>query len=274
MRFAALIGLALSAVALGQNTIDVNSELDAIKRDVADASFGSAMGRGTRLTQFAAEAARSAGPSGEYVSPLKFTAGTGDVSYISAMVEHTRLAFQANDVQRFLHYSADLGAALGQEYTHQNEVGVSNGQLTGIPRYSALPKLAKTAVDRGDLARAYAFANELIDSAAKNPKWPQGNAIHDGNMVLGRLALRAGDVAGAKKFLLAAGLSEGSPVLGSFGPNMTLARELLAAGERDAVLEYFSECAHFWKMGTEKLPMWTAAVKNGKIPDFGANLVY
>jgi hypothetical protein len=93
-------------------------------------------------------------------------------------------------------------------------------------------------------------------------------------MVLGRLALRAGDVTGAKKFLLAAGMSEGSPVLGSFGPNMMLARELLAAGEPEAVLEYFSECAHFWNMGSEKLTMWTAAVKNGKVPEFGANLVY
>ena len=78
----------------------------------------------------------------------------------------------------------------------------------------------------------------------------------------------------AKKRLLASDDSKGSPQMNSFGPNMQLAKALLEKGERDAVLEYFQRCGRFWKMGQDQLAAWTAAVKKGEIPDFGANLNY
>ena len=66
-----------------------------------------------------------------------------------------------------------------------------------------------------------------------------------------------------------------TPALDSFGPNMTLAKELLQEGERDVVLEFFELCSEFWKTGREgRLTEWSNAVKEGKIPDFGANLYY
>jgi|HubBroStandDraft_6_1064221.scaffolds.fasta_scaffold1930236_1 hypothetical protein len=43
---------------------------------------------------------------------------------------------------------------------------------------------------------------------------------------------------------------------------------------RDAVLEYFSACRSFWKMGGAKLDEWSAIVRQGAIPNFGANLAY
>jgi hypothetical protein len=55
---------------------------------------------------------------------------------------------------------------------------------------------------------------------------------------------------------------------------MTLAKELLKKGERTAVLEYFGLCSDFWKMGNQKLREWSALVKDGITPDFGANLLY
>jgi len=55
---------------------------------------------------------------------------------------------------------------------------------------------------------------------------------------------------------------------------MSLAKGLLESGERDAVLEYFEECRTFWKMGVGKLDEWSARVRKGEIPDFGANLRY
>ena len=60
----------------------------------------------------------------------------------------------------------------------------------------------------------------------------------------------------------------------SFGPNMSLAQDLLTKGERDVVLEYFELCRHFWKMENGRLTKWGQEVKAGRIPDFGANLVY
>jgi hypothetical protein len=74
--------------------------------------------------------------------------------------------------------------------------------------------------------------------------------------------------------LIAAGKSPGSPVMDSFGPNMTLAKDLLEKGERDTVLEYFMLCHKFWKMDHGKLDKWMQEVMDGKNPDFGANLFY
>lgn len=80
------------------------------------------------------------------------------------------------------------------------------------------------------------------------------------------------DVALARHHLVEAGRVEGSAPLGSFGPNMSLAAELLERGEKDVVLEYFELCSKFWP--SEKLADWAAMVKGGRMPDFGGNLVY
>ena len=84
----------------------------------------------------------------------------------------------------------------------------------------------------------------------------------------------SGDVEQAKRRLVAAAKVSGSPQLDSFGPNMSLALELLEQGERDVVLEYFKRCGSFWKMGTDRLQEWTSQVQQGVIPDFGPNLRY
>ena len=78
----------------------------------------------------------------------------------------------------------------------------------------------------------------------------------------------------AKTRLLAAGNTPGSPALGSFGPNMTLAKELLEIHQADTVLQYFDECAQFWKGHQDTLDGWRATVRRGEIPDFGSNLIY
>src|SRR5437762_13634578 len=88
-------------------------------------------------------------------------------------------------------------------------------------RWCALGEAAKASLDRGHDADAKSFAEEMERLTPKYPKdWNYGNAIHDSNIVLGRLALKAGDVEAAKKRLLAAGHSSGSPQLDSFGPDM------------------------------------------------------
>jgi hypothetical protein len=55
---------------------------------------------------------------------------------------------------------------------------------------------------------------------------------------------------------------------------MSLAKDLLEKGERNVVLEHFELCRKFWKMDRGRLDQWSQDVKAGKIPDFGANLVY
>ena len=130
-----------------------------------------------------------------------------------------------------------------------------------------LTRLAVDAFEAGDTVKAQKYAQDLA-------RHDNADALHHGNLILGRLALRNGNMTEAKERLLAAGKNSGSPVLGSFGPNMVLARDLLLKGEQEVVLQYFDECEKFWKTGGNKLNDWRQAVRQGRIPDFEGNLVY
>jgi tetratricopeptide (TPR) repeat protein len=145
-------------------------------------------------------------------------------------------------------------------------------------RLRPLKDLARAAYDAGECDAAEAYANEALALSADEILPPflrnDGEVTHHCHLVLGRLALRRGDVALAGRHLLEAGKTKGSPALMSFGPNMLLAQELLEVGERDAVLEYFELCGKFWKSGKDQLEIWTREVREGRTPFFDANLRY
>ena len=156
---------------------------------------------------------------------------------------------------------------------------VASGDLSAatdeLERFYALGSAARKAFKAGDLKKAEELAQELEKLTPKHPKdWNYGNAVQDSNQVLGRIALRNGDVAEAKKRLLASANSKGSPQMNSFGPNMILAKELLEKGEKETVIEYFDLCAKFWTMGQDQLKDWRASAQQGNIPAFGASLLY
>lgn len=94
------------------------------------------------------------------------------------------------------------------------------------------------------------------------------------HLAFGHVALRAGDRAAARVHLLAAGDTPGSPQLDSFGPVMSLAREMLLAGEREAVLDYIERTRRFWKADFGATAIWESAIRLGQTPGFGANAVY
>jgi len=142
-------------------------------------------------------------------------------------------------------------------------------------KFYKLADLVKVAFEADEIEKAETYANRLLAQAAQYKNdWNYGNAIHHGNVVLGRIALKSGNVEKAKEYLIKAGKTPGSPQLNSFGPNMALAKELLEKNEREVVIQYFQLCANFWEMGHASLKDWTALVKEGQIPDFGANLAY
>ena len=152
------------------------------------------------------------------------------------------------------------------------------GRLTGR-KYATLLGLrsaAERALRRGKLDEASRLARELLDLAELfRHDFHYGNAVHHGHRLLGEVALRCGDLATARAELLESGRTPGSPQLNSFGPNMTLAKGLLEAGERDVVVQYFELCSAFWKYDLQgSLPAWSAEVREGRIPEFGANLLY
>jgi hypothetical protein len=142
-------------------------------------------------------------------------------------------------------------------------------------KFYLLSKVAATAADAGETKKAKAYARELLERApSMRENWDYGNAIHVGNLVPGRIALAAGDVAEAKRLLLAAGDTPGSPQLNSFGPNMLLAKELLEKGEREAVVQYLDAVGKFWASKMGRVDAWKAAAAKGEMPDFGPNLNY
>jgi hypothetical protein len=143
-----------------------------------------------------------------------------------------------------------------------------------ITRGPLLARMARTALAAGDLKKAERYANEALAESKHGVFWWTGDAVHQGNIVLGRLALHNGDVAEARRYLLLAGQTPGSTSLTSQGPNMALARDLLEHGESAAVLQYLEECGSFWSGSRGKLAEWMALVRAGLKPDFGANVTY
>ena len=146
-------------------------------------------------------------------------------------------------------------------------------ELSGESRKTLiLEELAKTAYEANQHEKARQFAESMLQRAGEGRI--DGNLVHHGNLVLGRIALAEGNVKAAKFRLVAAGNTPSESNLSTFGPNMTLAKELLEKSEREVVLKYFRLCSRFWDMNDGRLEEWAALVEEGKIPDFGANLVY
>lgn len=140
-------------------------------------------------------------------------------------------------------------------------------------RYYLLVDLAKAAFTAGELEKARKYASELLDRAVEQrPIGNYGNAVHHGNLILGRVALAEGKVEEAETYLLRAGKTPGSPTLNSFGPKMQLALELLQQGRKKAVIEYLKLCGKFWKR--YEIDDWIAEIEKDLIPGFGGNLRY
>ena len=137
-------------------------------------------------------------------------------------------------------------------------------------RLSLLNYAARAAYEAGEYDKARTYAGQLLAAAAENED--DADALHQSNIMLGRIALREDAIESAKSHLLQAGEVSDSPVLGSFGPNMQLAQALLEKGEQETVLLYLQRCGQFWKR--DELNVWRAEIQRGETPDFGANLSY
>jgi len=171
--------------------------------------------------------------------------------------------------------AADRGSgAIDQELSEKELEQLEKAyELSGESgRDSLLVDLAKAAFAADRLDKARHYAELMLQNTEAG--WNYGNRVHHGNLVLGRIALREGNIEEAKSRLIAAGKSPGSPQLNSFGPNMLLAKALLEIGEREIVIEYFELCSKFWEMHRGRLDEWGTLAVAGKIPDFRGNLRY
>ena len=98
-------------------------------------------------------------------------------------------------------------------------------------KFYALDDAAKESFVAGNIEAARNYAKDFLALAPKYRRdWNYGNAIQDGNLVLGRIALKEGRTEEAKQYLIETGKSPGSPQMNSFGPNVSLAKDLLEKG--------------------------------------------
>ena len=182
-----------------------------------------------------------------------------------------------SELSRLFEWSANLSDAERAAEEHMGKIygGDVASATNETERFQALCAAIDKAKNSSDLHPARELAEELERMAPNfKGKSGYGNAVQDFNQVLGRIALAEGNIDEAKRRLIASADSNGSPTMNSFGPNMTLAKELLLKGESEVVLQYFDLCRRFWKRHTDTLDRWTEDVKHGRLPEFGANLVY
>ena len=143
-------------------------------------------------------------------------------------------------------------------------------------KFYLISNLAPAALAANQVDKARTYAEQLMTMGQSMQNTPGfgptflSDGTHIGNMVLGQIAFLNGDISRAKEYLLKAGEVSGSPVLGSFGPDMLLAKELIGKGERDTVLKYLDLCATFWRNDRGRLADWKQVVKQGGEPNFGS----
>jgi len=120
----------------------------------------------------------------------------------------------------------------------------------------------------GHLAKAREHAQAMVATATGILDGQDGPQVHSGHVLLGRIALREGDVEEAKARLELAGRTAGSSCFPKY-PKMALARELLAHDERDAVLQYLRLCRAACDGLPAILDRWIAQLHDGLIPELG-----
>ena len=126
-------------------------------------------------------------------------------------------------------------------------------------------------------AKSKRLANKYLECSQSNKdNWNYGNAIHKANIILGKISLIENQIELAKDYLIKAGNTPGSPQLNSFGPNMSLAKDLLENGEKESVILFIEQSKSYWKwiFSWRKIRRWKKEINKGIIPNFGSNLNY
>jgi hypothetical protein len=250
-----------------QQPIDLAAELNAVKSALIAGDASSALKHAFAVQNFATT---QPWPPNSPRFRAQF-AKPGDTSV--AVVDQIGQALKTNDIFEFKIYATALPVVVMKDVTPPSSTlseaipppvpGNTPPELE-IARIFALPRLAKAALDAGDMALACRYAVELFSAASQYPNLFEGKATFYSNTLAGLVAVRAGNPEAAGLFLLAAGTTSGEPVLNSFGPTMLLASEVLATGDRASVIGYLAECAKFWKYAMPE--QWAAEIQQGRIP--------
>jgi tetratricopeptide (TPR) repeat protein len=134
-------------------------------------------------------------------------------------------------------------------------------------RFPLLARTADAAYEAGEPTLAVGYADAAIALAPeRGDERHRPDYVQRAHVIRGLVLLDADDLAGAADELHAAGAQGGphAPVMRSFGPDLQLARRLLARGESAPVLAYLAQCAAFWN--PTRVAKWIAEINRGGIP--------
>jgi len=165
----------------------------------------------------------------------------------------------------------------------------------GLIYHIRLADAAKAALEAGEKEKARDYAIKALAAADQSAaRWNASGgsaarhrvpgvptADYYANFVLGRLAILDGDIRSAERYLVASGgIHGGDAALDTYGPNLSLALEVLKQGDqqsREAVIQFLDEIKIWWKPARSPYEQWKAQIAAGKIPNFlaiGNNLTY
>ena len=139
------------------------------------------------------------------------------------------------------------------------------------PAYSTAMLMARAALEAGEIDLAEEYTRSSLVEAQQHPRsgFFHEVAMHDGHVMLGRIALRAGDQERAMELLMTAGRTRpgaGPSEVQMNRPDFSLAVEFLALGQDDLVVDYLKLCASFWRdqYGPDLLEHWITTIENGE----------
>lgn len=123
-------------------------------------------------------------------------------------------------------------------------------------RFTILQKIGQLALEFDELSRAEKCVEDMqLISDEMGLLEAQVHALR------GRVALRLGDLEGAKSSLIRM-TDKG------FSNNLTLARDLLHSGERGFVADYLTKCCKIASRQNQRiLRKWVKEIKGGKVPN-------
>lgn len=139
-------------------------------------------------------------------------------------------------------------------------------------------RLAEASLLSGDSESAGRYAQSVVASytserpaEVSDPFSPKEllegwDYLRDAHLMLGRIGLDRGNIDRAGHHLVEAARVPSTPVLESFGPDVTLADALLSGGHRALVLSYLSELVRHWHPGKDKVEAWIAAIEGSRTP--------
>jgi hypothetical protein len=196
----------------------------------------------------------------------------------AAVLAHTALL----DVHRQQTWLKEPQWQLGPAFFDTNIAGLSGAeqfqQLAGLARseYLALEDTSRwddpNLRDRRELARAHAkkYAEDALKLAPAIRQDPNfGTAIYTANMTLSSLALREGDKKRAVDYLKRASQAPESEEL-TYGSDVVsrwrVVRDLVAQGERQAVIDFLDRMAQTNLAERMDLPQAAAALRRGETP--------